>query len=68
MGDGRIRRVGVAEFMRHPPDDPKRLNGSGLLLVNAPWQFDENLRAAWEWCGTALEISGGIRIETLVGE
>jgi 23S rRNA (adenine2030-N6)-methyltransferase len=68
IGDGRIRRVSVAEFMRQPPDDPKRLNGSGLVIVNAPWQFDEKLRAAWEWCAAALEISGGIRIETLVGE
>ncbi len=68
VGDGRMRRVSVAEFLRQPPDAPKRLNGSGLLLVNAPWQFDEKLRAAWEWCAAALDISGGIRIETLVGE
>ncbi|MCA3262463.1 MAG: 23S rRNA (adenine(2030)-N(6))-methyltransferase RlmJ [Telmatospirillum sp.] len=68
VGDGRIRRVSVAEFMRQPPDDPKRFNGSGLVIVNAPWQFDEKLRTAWEWCAAALEIAGGIRIETLVGE
>jgi 23S rRNA (adenine2030-N6)-methyltransferase len=68
MGDGRIRRVAVAEFMRSPPDDPKRLNGCGLLLVNAPWQFEEKLREAWSWCADALDASGGIRIETLVGE
>ena len=54
--------------MRHPADDEKRLNGSGLLTINAPWKFEERLRAAWEWCGAALGIAGGIRIGTLVGE
>ena len=68
IGDGRIKRTRVAEFMLRAPDDARRLNGCGLLLVNAPWQFDENLRQAWGWCAAALEISGGIRIETLVGE
>lgn len=68
MADGRIARVGVAEFMRFPPDDDRRLNGSGLLTINAPWRFEERLREAWDWCGAALGNAGGIRIETLVGE
>jgi 23S rRNA (adenine2030-N6)-methyltransferase len=68
MADGRIARVSVAEFMRFAPDDDRRLNGSGLLVINAPWKFDEALRAAWEWCAIALGISGGVRIETLIGE
>jgi 23S rRNA (adenine2030-N6)-methyltransferase len=68
IGDGRIARVGVAEFMRHPADDEKRLNGSGLVTVNAPWKFEERLREAWEWTAAALGIEGGVRIETLVGE
>ena len=44
---GRIARVSVAEFMRFAPDDDRRLNGSGLLIVNAPWKFDAALREAW---------------------
>ena len=32
-----------AEFSRFPPDDV-RLAGSGLILINAPWRFDETLR------------------------
>ncbi|MBI3505986.1 MAG: 23S rRNA (adenine(2030)-N(6))-methyltransferase RlmJ [Proteobacteria bacterium] len=68
MAGGRIARVSVAEFMRFAPDDERRLNGSGLLTINAPWKFEERLREAWEWCGAAMGISGGVRIETLVGE
>ncbi|KGM57146.1 hypothetical protein N799_14235 [Lysobacter arseniciresistens ZS79] len=33
----------VAELMVHPDDSPLRMNGSGMLLVNPPWQFDQLL-------------------------
>lgn len=33
-----------AEFYRFPPDG-LRLAGSGLVVVNAPWKFDETLRS-----------------------
>lgn len=68
LGDGAIRRVSVAEFMRRPADDDRRLNGCGLLLVNAPWRFEASLREAWQWCAAAFDATGGIRIETLTGE
>jgi len=68
MGDGRIRRVSVAEFMREAPDDERRLNGCGLLLVNAPWQFDTHLRTAWQWCAEAIGATTPLRIETLASE
>ncbi|RBI93245.1 23S rRNA (adenine(2030)-N(6))-methyltransferase RlmJ, partial [Xanthomonas oryzae pv. oryzae] len=29
-----------------PDDSPLRLTGSGLLIVNAPWQFDQVLAPA----------------------
>ncbi len=28
------------EFLVRPDDSPLRLNGSGMLLLNPPWQFD----------------------------
>jgi 23S rRNA (adenine2030-N6)-methyltransferase len=44
---GEIANLGhscfTAELFRHPPDDPLRLNGSGLLLINPPWKLDESL-------------------------
>jgi 23S rRNA (adenine2030-N6)-methyltransferase len=33
----------VAELLMRPDDSPLRMNGSGLLLLNPPWQFDQTL-------------------------
>jgi len=68
IGDGRIRRTSVAEFMLRAPDDARRLNGCGLLLVNAPWRFADDLRAAWKWCAAALDAQAPLRIQTLIDE
>ena len=33
----------TSELMRYETDDETRLNGSGLALINPPWQLDEQL-------------------------
>ena len=33
----------VAELLVHPDDSPLRMNGSGLLLLNPPYQFEAQL-------------------------
>lgn len=38
------KRVDTSLYLR-PPQDPARLNGSGLLVVNAPWQYEASARA-----------------------
>lgn len=38
------RRVLRAELLVHPDDSPLRLNGSGMVILNAPWNFDKVLR------------------------
>ncbi|NID06883.1 23S rRNA (adenine(2030)-N(6))-methyltransferase RlmJ [Luteibacter jiangsuensis] len=38
------KRVLVAEVLLRPDDSPLRLNGSGMVIVNAPWKLDETLR------------------------
>ncbi|MBE1161701.1 23S rRNA (adenine(2030)-N(6))-methyltransferase RlmJ [Dyella acidiphila] len=38
------RRVLRAELLVHPDDSPLRLNGSGMAILNAPWNFDQVLR------------------------
>ena len=38
------KRVLRAELLLHPDDSPLRLNGSGMVILNAPWQLDEALR------------------------
>ena len=35
----------VSELCVHPPDSRVGLNGSGLLVVNPPWQVGERMRA-----------------------
>lgn len=38
------KRVLRAELLVHGDDSPLRLNGSGMAIVNAPWQLDGTLR------------------------
>jgi 23S rRNA (adenine2030-N6)-methyltransferase len=40
------RRVLRAELLVHPDDSPLRLNGSGMIILNAPWNLDTALRDA----------------------
>jgi len=40
------KSVFAAELLVRPDDSPLRMNGSGLLVVNAPWKFDEAMTAA----------------------
>lgn len=60
------KSVLVAELMVHPDDSPLRMNGSGLLLVNAPWQFDATLREVLPRLAKALSpADGDWRVEWL---
>ncbi|MFT3755915.1 MAG: 23S rRNA (adenine(2030)-N(6))-methyltransferase RlmJ [Pseudoxanthomonas sp.] len=36
----------VVELLVRPDDSPLRLNGSGMLLLNPPWQFDREIAPA----------------------
>ncbi|MFT4256368.1 MAG: 23S rRNA (adenine(2030)-N(6))-methyltransferase RlmJ [Pseudoxanthomonas sp.] len=36
----------VAELLVRPDDSPLRLNGSGMLMLNPPWQFDREIAPA----------------------
>ena len=36
----------LCELLVRPDDSPLRMNGSGLLILNAPWQFDRRLQAS----------------------
>jgi 23S rRNA (adenine2030-N6)-methyltransferase len=42
--DAGLRKLLVAELRLWPDDSPFRLNGSGLLVINPPWQLDDELR------------------------
>ncbi|MEO7052759.1 MAG: 23S rRNA (adenine(2030)-N(6))-methyltransferase RlmJ [Rhodanobacter sp.] len=41
---GAAKRILRAELLLHPDDSPLRLNGSGMVVLNAPWNLDAVLR------------------------
>lgn len=38
-----IKKILVAELCIFPDDTSLRLNGSGMIIVNPPWQFDQHI-------------------------
>jgi len=48
----------VLELLVRPDDSPLRMNGSGILLLNAPWQFDATMAPAMEALQQALGEPG----------
>jgi 23S rRNA (adenine2030-N6)-methyltransferase len=48
----------AAELWVHPRDTSVGLNGSGLLIVNPPWQFDTELTCWLPELGRQLDVAG----------
>lgn len=48
----------VAELLIRPDNSPLRMNGSGMLLINPPWQLDQALAAALPQLVMALGEAG----------
>ncbi|WP_240099697.1 23S rRNA (adenine(2030)-N(6))-methyltransferase RlmJ [Thermomonas flagellata] len=46
------------ELLVRPDDSPLRMNGSGMLVLNAPWQFDAAMRPALDALRAALGDAG----------
>ena len=56
----------LLELLVRPDDSPLRMNGSGMLLVNAPYRFDLELAPALEALRTTLgEDGASSRVEWL---
>ena len=49
----------ACELTVRPDDSPLRMNGSGLLLLNAPWRFDDVAQGALRALDRALGEGGG---------
>jgi len=64
-----LDRLLVAELSVHPPDNEAGLNGSGMLIVNPPWQVGEALAETLPAVHAALAArgAGGVRIARLAG-
>jgi len=52
----------AAELYRFPPDDPARLNGTGMAILNPPWKLDETLAALLPALAGRLGAEGGTRL------
>lgn len=65
-----LRKLLLLELSVRPADSPLGLNGSGLVIANAPWQFDEEIQPALQEMHVALapDGAGGVRVTWLVGE
>ncbi len=65
-----LRNLLLAELSVRPADTPLGLNGSGMLILNPPWQLDTRLRAAYQELLPILAptTQGHVRVEWLVGE
>ena len=65
--DGFLRqckRLGIPKMLAAElavlPDEPFRLNGSGMILINPPWQLEEQLNQALPWLWEVLAVSGRV--------
>ncbi len=56
----------AAELFRYPPDDPTRLNGTGMLVINPPWQLDQALADLLPVLAQRLQAQGECGLRWLV--
>jgi len=47
-----------ATFCIYPSDASFKINGCGMLVVNAPWKFEETLEACLPWLWQSLSVKG----------
>lgn len=59
LRDAGVRDVIAAEMWLREPTDPRRLNGSGLVVVNAPFGFEDAAREVLAALLAALEGEHG---------
>ncbi len=65
-----IRKILCAELTVCAETDLNRMHGSGMLIINPPWQLDEQLNELlpWLWRQLSPTREGGVHIDWLVPE
>ncbi len=65
-----IKKILLAELCIRAEDSATGLNGCGMVVINPPWQLDEQLTALLPWLHQALAPKGvgGQRVQWLVHE
>lgn len=56
----------VSELMLKTPGDETRLNGSGMAVINPPWQLDQQLESLLPLLHERLGCQGGTHLRWLV--
>ena len=51
-------QVLVAEVLIRPARHPDKLNGCGLVIINPPWQLDQDLALLLPFLAKRLAITG----------
>jgi 23S rRNA (adenine2030-N6)-methyltransferase len=70
LGRTDIRKILVAELSILDSGGALALTGSGMLVINPPWQLEEQLRKLlpWLWGKLSANRQGTYRVDWLVGE
>jgi 23S rRNA (adenine2030-N6)-methyltransferase len=57
----------VIELSIYPEDVPSHLNGCGMLIINPPWKFDQEMNQTlpWLWKTLTLSHQGRFRVFSL---
>jgi 23S rRNA (adenine2030-N6)-methyltransferase len=65
-----IRNIFLHEFTVIPDVAVNRLSGTGMIIINPPWQFEARIRKTLEWLVPRLDRGSGVaaRCEWLVPE
>lgn len=65
-----IRRVLLVELMLERLGEERKMCGTGMLIINPPWQLDEQLNHEMHWLWQQLSPNGegGVTVEWLVPE
>lgn len=50
-----IKKIYLSEIIVVPDTEPNRLSGSGIIIINPPWRFDQVLNKVTEWLVPVLD-------------
>ncbi|MDO4700676.1 MAG: 23S rRNA (adenine(2030)-N(6))-methyltransferase RlmJ [Moraxella sp.] len=72
----RLKKQLICELNLYPNDVAVGLNGTGLFVINPPWQFDEHAKAILQYLAVALKPDNApdmamdemVQVKWLVGE
>jgi 23S rRNA (adenine2030-N6)-methyltransferase len=70
LANSGVKRLLVAELCIHPDDSRAGLNGSGLVAINPPWKFEQDLRVLLPALHAVLAEKGAghTRVAVIAGE